>query len=261
MDEFQLEDGSNDKAYFTMVPNIVLNHSSAVDQALYMQMKRFAGEKSGGGYCTASKRTLMTKLGVGIKALNASIEYLVEHKWINLAGTRKVMTDGGFQDIQIFRVNDIWKLNTEHYKGASESTPLHEGVAESAQGALERRKGVAESATTKNYKTIRTLSGETPRVVEDFPEREGKLKAQPKHPHAKSVFGLWGKYPRNWDLNTTQLRAAENLYEERGIEDVSSFLEWYAKHKNDDFCPQVSSPYDLDSKWDKLGAFYDKQHA
>jgi len=78
-DTFDIQDGSNDKAYFTMVPNIVLNHSSAVDQALYMQMKRLAGEKNGGGLCTASHRTLMGKLQIGPKALKTSIAYLIEH--------------------------------------------------------------------------------------------------------------------------------------------------------------------------------------
>lgn len=100
-----------------------------------------------------------------------------------------------------------------------------------------------------------------PPAFEIVSEKEEKSKAQPKYPHAKSVFELWGKYPRNWDLNATQLRAAENLYDERGIEEIEGLLEWYEKNKTRDFCPQVSSPYDLDSKWSKLDAFYDKQHA
>lgn len=145
-----IEDGSNDKAYFTMVPNIVLNHSSAVDQALYMQMKRFAGEKSGGGLCTASHRTLMEKLKIGPKALKTSLDYLIGHGWIENVGARKVMTNGGPQDVQMYRVNDIWKLNVQHYKGALESVPLSKGGDERHKGADERSKGGDESATTKN---------------------------------------------------------------------------------------------------------------
>ena len=37
-----ISDESGDKKYFTLVPNYILNHSSAIDQSLYLQMKRFA---------------------------------------------------------------------------------------------------------------------------------------------------------------------------------------------------------------------------
>ena len=148
----EIEDGSNDKAYFTMVPNIVLNHSSANDQALYMQMKRFAGEQRGGGLCTASKRTLKEKLKIGHKALNESIKYLVDHGWIELRGERVIMTPGGPQGVEVYRVNDIWKLNADHYKGGSQSTPLSsKGGSESIKGGSRSNKGGSESASTKNY--------------------------------------------------------------------------------------------------------------
>lgn len=100
-----------------------------------------------------------------------------------------------------------------------------------------------------------------PQVVEIVSEVSEKKSTPKKYPHSKEVFGLWGSYPRNWELNTTQLRAAENLFEEQGIEEIKGALDYWKKHKDEDFCPQVPSPYDLDSKWLKLSAFYDKQHA
>lgn len=180
-EEMEIEDGSNDKAYFTMVPNIVLNHSSAVDQALYMQMKRFAGEKSGGGLCTASHRTLMEKLKIGPKALKTSLEYLISHGWIENVGARKVMTNGGPQDVQMYRVNDIWKLNVQHYKGANESVPLSKGGDERHKGADERSKGGDESATTKNNtKTIELGAVATaPRVIVQEPSFGGEGESVP----------------------------------------------------------------------------------
>lgn len=103
---------------------------------------------------------------------------------------------------------------------------------------------------------------DAPRVVEvSLKEKPEKPTANYKYPHSKEVFALWPSAPKNWALNTTQLRAAENLYEEQGMENIASFLKWYEKHKDEDYCPQVSSPYDLDSKWSKLEAFYDKSHA
>lgn len=68
----------------------------------------------------------------------------------------------------------------------------------------------------------------------------------------KQVFLLFGKYPRNWDMNRTQIQAAKNLLEELGIEDVTKVLKWYNNHKEDPYCPVITSPYDLDSKFLKL---------
>lgn len=107
---------------------------------------------------------------------------------------------------------------------------------------------------------INTSVAIAPRVVKDIEVSEKKSPPK-KYPHSKEVFGLWGKYPRNWELNTTQLRAAENLFEEQGLEEIRAALEYWNKHKDEDFCPQVPTPYDLDSKWLKLSAFYDKKHA
>lgn len=92
-------------------------------------------------------------------------------------------------------------------------------------------------------------------IVTEVPEKKSTPK---KYPHSKEVFELWGKYPRNWDLNSVQLKAAENLHAEQGIAEIKNALAWYAGHKDDEFCPQVSTPYDLDSKWAKLENFVNK---
>lgn len=98
-------------------------------------------------------------------------------------------------------------------------------------------------------------SESTIRVVSDSPREE---KPKSKYPHSKEVFGCWEQWPRNWSTNKTQLIAAENLYEEHGIEDIAQALRFYQKHQGYEFCPSITSPYDLDSKWAKLKAFNDK---
>lgn len=144
------EDGANDKLYFTMVPNYVLNHSTANDQALYLQMKRFAGEKAGGGLCYATKKKLRDRLGIGKVALAKSIDYLCEHGWITHVGVRKVATRGGSQDVDVYRVNDIWKLNVDFYQGGAETDPLAKGGLKSVKGGLKTDKGGAETSAKKN---------------------------------------------------------------------------------------------------------------
>lgn len=241
-----------------MVPNIVLNHSSAIDQALYMQMKRFAGEKSGGGLCTASHRTLMEKLKIGPKALKTSLEYLISHGWIENVGARKVMTNGGPQDVQMYRVNDIWKLNVQHYKGANESTPLSKGGDERHKGADERSKGGDESATTKNNtKKVEPCEFEDePRVEYVLEEENPRTKSKPKYPHALEVFGWFPNRQKSWEsLKATQEREyAEYLYE-RGEQAVRGIVAFCVENGSLPFFPAWKSPSKLEKNWQGIQDF------
>lgn len=172
MDDLHIEDGSNDKNYFTMVPNYILNHSGAIEQALYLQMKRFAGEK---GTCTSSERYLTEQLKIGTKALKKALKYLIEHHWIEPLGVKTIFTEGGPQKVKSYRVNDIWKMNMEYYKGVSKSVPLYEGAVESDEGAVKRSKGVRFGEHTKNIRTIRTSEFENSHLVEI---KEGQKEAK-----------------------------------------------------------------------------------
>lgn len=198
-DELIIEDGSGDHKYYTMIPNIVLNHSSANDQALYSQMKRFAGEKSGGGYCSASKRTLMKKMKIGRVALNESITYLIDHKWIKKIGTRKVMTDSGAQDVDVYRVNDIWKMNADFYQGASGIAPLPVGAPEKKRGAVENAKGAVETAPTKNYikqeSITLSVEEESPIKRKSYSEMKGYATNRVKPIRARGEEIIGHKFP------------------------------------------------------------------
>lgn len=138
----EIIDNSNDKKYFTQTPNFILNHSSANDQALYLQMKRITGEKD---KCKAGEKYFCKQLKIGRKALKNSLEYLIKHNWITRIGKEPVKTTGGEQLINCYVVNDIWKMNMDYYdKGVSERELLDDkGVSESNQrGAQKDSQGV-----------------------------------------------------------------------------------------------------------------------
>lgn len=89
-----------------------------------------------------------------------------------------------------------------------------------------------------------------------------KLKEKPKK-HYKEIYTLFEEIlgkdtPANWIVNKNQHIAAENLYTERGIKAVRNALQFYKEKKDEEFCPQITSPYDLDSKWTKLATFKSK---
>lgn len=112
-DDIFVEDENGDRKYFTMLPNIVLNHSTATDQALYAQLKKFAGEN---GIAYPSAITLMKKLGISRNTLKKSFGYLLERGWIKSKGYREVSTDGGIQKVKAYSIVDIWGLNAKEYE-------------------------------------------------------------------------------------------------------------------------------------------------
>jgi hypothetical protein len=157
--KYLIEDWSGDKKYFTIIPNYIANNSSANDQALYFQLKRLAGDT--GKMCYPSINYLQKQLGVRKKAIKTSLDYLIKHEWIEALGKRQVMTAGGRQWVNAYRIKDIWRLNTEYYEGGNESTPLKKdkGVTKDTKGVTKVTKGVTVVACKEERKkNVRRMS-------------------------------------------------------------------------------------------------------
>lgn len=60
---------------------------------------------------------------------------------------------------------------------------------------------------------------------------------------------------RNLFSNKTQRKALEDLIKDTSRKEVVDMIEFAFKNKNKDFCPQISSPRDLQYKWSKLKTF------
>lgn len=108
-EEIKIIDNSGDKEYFTIVPNFILNHSTADEQALYLQMKRFAGES---GECFATQETLGKKLGWERKKTGLIIKLLLKRKWIKETGTKVLTTS----PVKTYEIIDLWDLNNKFYQ-------------------------------------------------------------------------------------------------------------------------------------------------
>lgn len=121
----------------------------------------------------------------------------------------------------------------------------------------------SSSALASSFTSISVANA--PQVTEERDEEKPVKVSAKKYPHAKEVFTLFGllenngSYPKNWERNTTELVAAENLFEERGLAEIENALSWYQDFKGREYCPDVSSPHGLDSKWAKFEKFVEKQ--
>lgn len=107
--------------------------------------------------------------------------------------------------------------------------------------------------------TSSSVSAKAPIEVVKIP-KEGteKRESTAKYPDAKKVFRIFPHYPRTWDVNTTFLRAAQSLYEERGIEELTELYDWYKKNRRRDYCPQFDDPNEWLKKYEAVNRFFDK---
>jgi len=110
--QYKINDESGDKDFFTIIPNYIANHSTANDQSLYFQMKKYAGES---GKCFATEQTLMKKMKIGKKAFDKSLDYLLKQKWVTFVG----LTQGKTRPIKTYKINNIWQQNSNYYKEIS----------------------------------------------------------------------------------------------------------------------------------------------
>ena len=140
-----IQDESGDRKYFTQIPNIIVNHSTAYEQSLYLIMKRLAGE---GGQCYASLNFLAQKMGVHKTTTAKTITKLLKRKWIT--ETSKTKVRGGYT--RTFVIIDLWKLNIDNYESGAEMTSRG-GANSSGSGANNDRSG-AKSDTNKIYNNI-----------------------------------------------------------------------------------------------------------
>lgn len=116
MDEiYKFEDESGDKKYFTIIPNYILNHSTPIAQALYLQLKRLAGEN---GLAYPSRTYLLKHLHIHVNTLKKEISYLLEKGWIEYIGFVDCETLGGIQKMKAYKIKDIWKLNNLEYSNS-----------------------------------------------------------------------------------------------------------------------------------------------
>lgn len=149
MDDTIIRDESGDKKYFTQIPNIIVNHSTAFEQSLYLIMKRLAGE---GGYCYASLNFLANKMGVHRLTVTQTIAKLLKRKWIK--ETDKTKVKGGYT--RTFIIVDLWGLNIKNYeemRGESQ-VPTSRGESAITRGESQITASESQIDTTKKSNKI-----------------------------------------------------------------------------------------------------------
>ena len=243
--KIEIIDESGDKKYFSQLPHYILNHSTANDQALYWQMKRYSGET---GKCFATSETIMKKLGIGRKAFNKSLKYLLDKGWIKHIGK----TQGKTRPINTYAIVDIWKLNILHYEEISPKRTV----------SSKKKIGV-ESKVDKSPKNTK-ISAE--RTVEEEPYKEEHNNKIAKQGFAGSdlnkLIDLFEPINPSFERlfkNTTQRDSLERLAKKHGVDKIEWTIKVLSKTNFMKFAPTITTPLQLEDKLGTLILFLRKE--
>ena len=99
---------SENKKYFTIVPNYVIEHSSAYELAVYTYLKRVAGED---GTCWESANNIGKKLNADPKTIRKYLKVLLKKNLIEKVGVK-----GKTKPTAEYKIIKIWELNSKHYQ-------------------------------------------------------------------------------------------------------------------------------------------------
>jgi hypothetical protein len=247
--EIHLEDESGDRKYFTIIPNYILNHSTATAQALYLQLKRLAGEN---GVAYPASRYLRKQLKISQPTLRKEIKYLLEKGWIEKGEKKSVQTDGGMQEIQTYKIVDLWELNIKHFSKGGEKidTPTHE---------KEQR---GEKIDTQGVKTRGEKIGTKEELLEEepsFKKNNSELSSQDSINKVFDVFYNTINPTINYG-NTTSRKATKWMVDKWGVDAVVAMAEYACSIHGQPYAPTVTTPYQLKEKLSSLKAFKDKEN-
>jgi len=116
MGNIQIVDKSNDRKYFSLIPNYIVNHSNHWEQSLYLVMKRIAGEN---GTCFTSQKTLAKLMGCSQQKVSMVVKLLEKRGWIRKTG--RVI--GKTKSINEYEIIDLWEINIAYYKKQDDKLP------------------------------------------------------------------------------------------------------------------------------------------
>ena len=208
---------------------MIINHSTAYEQSLYLVMKRIAGEH---GSCFASLNFLSKKMGIHKTTVSKTIKKLLKRKWVSEIEHKKVK--GGI--VRQFIIVDLWRLNIDLYESGAEMTTNESGAVVVGSGAVVDGSG-AQSDIKKNYKEDieedTETSSDIPLLIKEF---------EKLNPASKKFYG----YP-------PQRKACADLIETYGFDRVRGVVEkTLSKTNGIPYFPVITTPIQLRDKWVSL---------
>ena len=179
--KFNIKDESQDRKYFSIVPNYIINHSTLAERGFYLTLKRIAGEQGSVYY---SARELGGLCGIKKSKVYQLINQLLERGWIRKTGSIKAKT----KPRTTYGVVDLWQKNINFY---------------------ENKKNVHSDGKSK----IIQKGGQTSSAPTDTKEEPGKEKPRKEINKEKGLIPLKRKYSSIDSLGLAEFEEVAEYYQ------------------------------------------------
>lgn len=236
---------------FIVVPSReVLRGMPVAAQALYMWLCAYANDT---GECFPSRARLAKDCNCSLNTIDRFTKLLEDRGLLKIEKRFKnneqitnlytlMIVEGGSPTDEPPSPTDEQgvapQMNTELNPILTQST--YQGVAAAPRESSFDKKEWVLRAVTESGDHIKTRGGS-------------------KYPHAKEVFSWFDNPEKSWNLNTTELKHAELLWE-RGESKVKGALKFVKRHLGDEFCPKVTKPSDLERKWSDIVVYAERNN-
>lgn len=183
--KFNIKDESQERKYFSIVPNYIVNHSTLEERGFYLTLKRIAGEY---GTVRYSARDLGKMCGISDDTVYRLLESLKARGWIKEAGTIPT----GHKPRRTYSIVDLWKKNIDFYtKEESRTGAVNEGKVAPKRDIKPQTRDTEEEPVKEEINTVEILPNGKPRQGKaNRKENTGcPLLLKEKYP------GLTEKYP------------------------------------------------------------------
>lgn len=195
--------------------------------------------------CIASNQTLAKEIGCTVGTVRNTLSELKQAGW--------VFVEYNDENIRI-RIHPLMEINPPSPTGDTPVThrlhPRHPQVTidNSREDTLDSS---SQSSEEGEWSTVE---------CDDWGEELPPVRKKKNSPDVLAVYDLFGKYPKAWLRYAWARDSAEALLRERGMEQIKYAVRFAQKHQHEKFCPKISTPRDLEEKWDKLLDYQDRQY-
>jgi len=183
--KFNITDESQDRKYFSIVPNYIINHSTLEERGFYLTLKRIAGED---GTVFYSSRQLGKQCGISKDTVYRLLESLTQRGWIKKAGTIPAKT----KPRMTYAIVDIWDKNNEFYLS---------------------KKIVSNEGQSQSNEEIVANQGQTSSQTKDTKEEPGKEKPSKEIKKEKGLIPLKGRYSSIDSIGPEEFQAVAEYYQ------------------------------------------------
>lgn len=200
------------------------------------------------GVCWPSFQTLAEHAGMSRTSAIEAIRMLEALKFI--MRTSRSRADGS-------QTSNEYQICLLQPETRPPSTPGDLGVVRQAttnDNHLERQ---SLSLSAKALEVSESEENDDVSVVSTDDWGEELRPKQKKDLSYRKVYNLWNKqyngtYPLYWNVNPHIKASAERLLQAHGMELIQKAFDFYWKNRSDKFCPKLSTPKDLEEKWERL---------